>query len=115
MFILLVEFHQAVMESLLKFSITVWYDSTTQKQKVQLDRVQSMSSAVCDIVGDTSSPASGLFVICPLRTRIDMSKLEHLALQFLFQCSDLIEVQGLGLNADCDSMMFAGNVCNATL
>jgi hypothetical protein len=86
---ILVQFYQAVIESVLTFSISVWYGSTTQQQKDRLDRVVRAASRIvgCDlpslaalyakrtlsrarkIVADESHPAHGLFQLMPSGVR----------------------------------------------
>ena len=43
---ILTQFYHAATESLLTFSITVWYSSTCQKDKDQLDRIVCTASKI---------------------------------------------------------------------
>jgi len=82
---ILVQFYRAVIESVLTFSMCVWYGNSTQQQKDRLERVVRTASRICGcdlpplaslyerraakraraIVADESHPAHGLFQLLP--------------------------------------------------
>jgi hypothetical protein len=82
---IMAQFYRAVIESILSFSITVWYGSTTEREKQQLERIVQQASKIagCDfpsvaslfgvrsgrkarnIIRDPSHPANHLFETLP--------------------------------------------------
>ena len=86
---ILVQFYRAIIESVLTFSICVWYGSITQRQKDRLERVVRAASRIvgcdlpslaelyakrtlsraCKIVANVSHPAHGLFQLLPSGVR----------------------------------------------
>ena len=82
---ILLQFYRAVIESVLTFSITVWYGSTTVKEKTRLDRVvktasriigldlptldslyqQRLLSRATTIAGDQTHPGHNVFKLLP--------------------------------------------------
>lgn len=82
---ILEQFYRATVESILCFSISVWYSGASEKEKAQLDRIVRQASRIvgCDlpsiaslyntrlirransIIGDTTHPANPLFELLP--------------------------------------------------
>ena len=86
----LVHFYRATVESVLVFSITVWYGNTTTIERKQLERVVRTASKIIGldlpsvssiyttrtkrrmqkVIADPSHPASSLFVAMPSGKRL---------------------------------------------
>ena len=82
---ILLQFYRAIIESVLTYSLTTWYGSTSQQEKTDLERVVKTASKIvgCDlpsletlyhqrvlrraksIISDVSHPASHLFQLLP--------------------------------------------------
>ena len=84
--VILKKFYRAVIESVLTFSITVWYSGTTQKDRAKLNRIVKTASKIIgdelqslfktraitksnSIIRDVNHPAHTLFDLLPSGTR----------------------------------------------
>ena len=105
---IMAQFYRAVIESILCFSITVWYGNTTAKEKHQLEHIVKTASKIsgCEfpsvaslhnarslkkakkIINDSSHPANHLFELLPSRKRFRAIK----ARTSRFRCSFFPEV-----------------------
>ena len=81
----MIQFYRAVIESLLTFSITIWFGSLSQQEKAQLNKVvttasriigtglpsleniyrQRMANRASHIIDDSTHPAHNLFQLLP--------------------------------------------------
>ena len=59
---ILIRFYRAIIESIITFSITVWYGNATQKDRISLERIAKTASRIigCEVPSDDSVYAGRL-------------------------------------------------------